>query len=131
MGERRVIAQQQHGTANETEARDVEISVERRFQNTSRLRYLLYVYNAAVAGNGKSVPDVTVRTEVLRNKIAVMETAASPISATGQNPARLAYAPEVPLNTLTPGRYVLQVTVVDRNSKNSHTATQSVVFEVK
>jgi VWFA-related protein len=131
VGERRVIAQQQHSTANETELRDVEISVDRRFQNTSRLRYLLYVYNAAVAGNGKSVPDVAVRTEVLRNNIAVMQTPASSISTTGQDPVRLAYAAEVPLNTLTPGRYVLQVTVVDRNSKNNPTVTQSVVFEVK
>ena len=45
------------------------------------------------------------------------------------DPARLAYAAELPLEFMTPGYYVLQVTVVDRIAKTS--ATQRTNFEIE
>lgn len=51
------------------------------------------------------------------------------ISTEGQDPARLAYAAEIPLANLPAGRYELQILVQDRIAKSN--STQRVGFEVK
>lgn len=102
------------------------ISVDRHFARSSRLRYIVFVYNAT---QKTGQPDVTVQTKVLRGKDVVLTSAANKISAAGQDTLRLPYAAEISLNTLPPGRYDLQVSVQDRASKTD--ATQIISFEVE
>ena len=105
-----------------------EISVDRIFTKNSQLRYIIFIYNA---GRGKSgaTPDVTIQTQIFRGKTVLMDSPARPVSSEGQDPARLAYAAEISLNTLPAGRYTLQVSVQERTGKNS--AVQQVGFEIK
>jgi hypothetical protein len=70
-----------------------------------------------------------IQTHVLFNKRPLMSTPPTKISIVGQDPVRLAYAAEVPLKSLPPARYLLQITVIDRNSNSS--ARQLLNFEVK
>lgn len=100
------------------------LSVDRRFARTSALRYLVYVYNSA-----GPTPDVTLQTRVLRGEQVLLSTEPRKVAAEGQDPARLAYAADIPLNTLSPGRYVLHVNVSDRAAKK--TAERRVTFEVR
>ncbi|HEX8337784.1 MAG TPA: hypothetical protein VF621_13700, partial [Pyrinomonadaceae bacterium] len=103
-----------------------EISVDRRFERTSALRYLVFIYNAS---RGAAAPDVTLETQVFRGGRAVVSAPPARVSAAGQDAARLAYAAEVPLESLPPGRYSLRVTVNDRASKAK--AEQRLTFYVK
>lgn len=104
-----------------------EISVDRRFERTSALRYLVFIYNAR--GGAAAPPDVTLQTQLFRGNRPVVTAPPARVSAAGQDPARLAYAAEVPLEGLPPGRYSLRVTVNDRAAKA--TAAQRLSFVVK
>ena len=106
------------------------LSVNHRFARTSRLRFLTYVYNAARGTDNALSPDVALQVQILRDDQPVMTTAQRKVEVNGQtDPARLAYAAELPLEFMTPGYYVLQVTVVDRIAKTS--ATQRTNFEIE
>ena len=106
------------------------LSVNHRFARTSRLRFLTYVYNAARGTDGAMTPDVALQVQILRDDQPVMTTAQRKVEFNAQaDPARLAYAAELPLEYMTPGHYVLQVTVVDRIARTS--ATQRTNFEIE
>jgi VWFA-related protein len=105
-------------------------SVNHRFARTSKLRFLTYVYNAARGADGVTPPDVALQVQILRDDQPVMTTAQRKVELSGQaDPARLAYAAELPLEAMTPGHYVLHVTVIDRLAKTS--ATQRTNFEIE
>ncbi|MDT5268071.1 MAG: hypothetical protein QOH49_257 [Acidobacteriota bacterium] len=105
-----------------------EISVDRRFDRTSSLRYLVLIYNAR-GGAAAAPPDVTLQTQIFRGNRAIFTAPPARVPAEGQDAARLAYAAEVPLEGLPPGRYSLRVTVNDRAAKA--TAAQRISFVVK
>lgn len=107
---------------------ETEISVDRIFDQSSQLRYLVFIYNATQTPNGTS-PDLTVQTQILRGGTAVISSPARQVSFAGQDVARLPYAAEIPLSALTRGRYELQVIVQDRTAKVS--ATQRIGFQIK
>lgn len=104
-----------------------EVSVDRRFDRTSALRYLVFIYNAR--GGAAVPPDVTLQTQIFRGKREIFTAPPARVSSEGQDSARLAYAAEVPLEGLPPGRYSLRLTVNDRAAKS--TTTQRVSFVVK
>ncbi|MGH9882018.1 MAG: VWA domain-containing protein, partial [Pyrinomonadaceae bacterium] len=106
----------------------VNLSVDRRLRRDSYLRFLVFVYNATRAATD-SRPDAAVQVQLIRDDQPVVTTVLRKIEAEGvQDLARLPYAADVPLSTLSSGRYVLHVTVVDRLSKRS--ASQQTRFEV-
>ncbi|MGA9994588.1 MAG: VWA domain-containing protein, partial [Pyrinomonadaceae bacterium] len=106
----------------------ISISIDRRFAHTSRLRFVTYIYNAARSAAGTSA-DVAVQVQVFRDDQPVITAALHKIDTEGvPDPARLPYAAEVPLQGLPAGRYVLQVTVIDRTTKTS--ASQRTSFEI-
>lgn len=107
-------------------ALQLPVSVDRRFARSSRLRYMVFIYNAA---KGANQPDVSLQTQIFRGKTIVLTTPMNPISVTGQDPMRLPYAAEIPLNSFLPGRYEMQITVRDRASNTE--AAQRVAFEVE
>ena len=106
------------------------LSVNHRFARTSKLLFLTYVYNAARGLDGATPPDVALQVQILRDDQPVMTTAQRKVDSNGQtDPQRLAYAAELPLESMTPGYYVLQVTIIDRIAKTS--ATQRTNFEIE
>lgn len=121
-----------------------ELSIDHQFERSTHLRFLAFVYNAArglksdaptVDASASSLaapgtaPDVAIQVQILRDNQPVFTT---PLRRIETNPetdlARLPYAAELPLSDLVPGRYLLQVTVIDRIAKTS--ATQSTGFAI-
>jgi len=97
----------------------VALSASHRFRRESTLRFLVFVYNAVLAPTDQK-PDVAIQVQVIRDDQPVITTALRKVNAEGVlDLARLPYAAEIPLNELLPGRYLLQVTLIDRVSKQS------------
>ncbi|MDT5122886.1 MAG: hypothetical protein QOC96_2368 [Acidobacteriota bacterium] len=106
----------------------LSMSIDHRFAPTSKLRFLTFIYNAA-HGTGDAAPDLALQMQILRDDQPVVTIPLRKVATEGaQDPARLSYAAEIPLDGMLPGRYVLQITIIDRIAKTS--ATQHTNFEI-
>ncbi len=109
-------------------ARGVVLSVGRRFARTSWARLTTFVYNATPAADSK--PDVALQIQVFRDDQPVFTAPLIKLSTEGvADMARIPYAAELALASFPAGRYVLQVTAIDRSAKT--TATQRTSFVVE
>lgn len=107
----------------------VDFSVSHNFSANGYLRFMVIVYNAALAATD-SKPDVAIQVQILRDEQPVVTTALKKVSADNMaDPTQIPYAAEVSLSGLPSGRYVLHVAVVDRVTKKS--ATQQTRFEIQ
>jgi hypothetical protein len=123
----------------------VVVNVDHRFGSSSSLRFLTFIYNAAVgaananASNGgetipastkSAFPDLAVQTQIFRDDEPVITTPLHKILTDGlPDVQRVPYAADVLLDGLAPGAYVLQVTVIDRLAKTS--ATRKLNFSIE
>jgi VWFA-related protein len=115
-------------TISDTPPNPVALSIDHNFSPEGFLRFMVLVYNAALAP-ADSKPDVAVQVQIVRNEQPVTTSALKKISVEGiSDLTKIPYAAEVSLKGLPPGRYLLQVTVVDRISKKS--ASQQSRFEI-
>ena len=105
----------------------VLVSGDRRFARDSRMRFLLHIYNAALAA---SAPDVALQIQVFRDDQPVVTTPLSRVKAEGfTDLTRIPYAAELNLGSLPAGRYRLQINAIDRVAKTH--ATQQTSFTVQ
>jgi VWFA-related protein len=101
----------------------VALSASHRFRRDSTLRFLIFAYNT-LPSPADQKPDVAVQVQVIRDDQPVLTTALRKITTDGvADLARLPYAAEIPMNDMQPGRYVLQISVIDRVAKQSTTRT--------
>jgi VWFA-related protein len=149
VGERRSDNQPQQldGTPNDPHQPDalkaVTVNVDHRFASSSYLRFLTFIYNAtfgaagsngantnnATAPNG-AASDLAIQVQIFRDDQPVVTTPLHKIDSEGIADARrVPYAAEVALNDLSPGAYVLQVTVIDKLAKAS--ATRKLSFQIE
>lgn len=106
----------------------VALSASHRFRRESTLRFLLFAYNTTLSPSDQK-PDVAVQVQVIRDDQPVITTALRKVNTEGVTDLeRLPYAAEIPLSELLPGRYLLQVTLIDRVSKQS--TTRQTHFDV-
>lgn len=106
----------------------VALSASHRFDRKSTLRFLIFAYNTTVSAADQK-PDVAVQVQVIRDNQPVITTALRKITTEGVvDLTRLPYAAEIPLSELLPGRYLLQVSLIDRVSKQS--TTRQTHFDV-
>jgi VWFA-related protein len=106
----------------------VNLSANHRFRHESNLRFLVFTYNATPSPTNQQ-PDIAVQVQVVRDEQPVITAALKKINTEGvMDLARIPYAAEIPLSSLNPGRYVLQVTLIDRVSKQS--ASRQTHFDV-
>ncbi len=127
--------------AKPAELRQVNLSVDHRFARSSSLRFLTFIYNATNSSAPSSTatppattpaasPDLAVQVQVFRDDQPIITAPLHKISLDGQTDfQRVSYAADVLLNDLSPGQYLLQVTVIDRIAKAS--ATQKISFQVE
>ena len=114
--------------ADNSDVRPVALSASHRFKRDSTLRFLVFAYNMAPSPADQK-PDVAVQVQVLRDDQPVITTATRKINSEGVTDlTRLPYAAEIPLGELGPGRYVLQLSVIDRVAKQS--TTRKTHFDV-
>ncbi len=125
--------------------KQVVVNVDHRFANSSYLRFLTFIYNAAGSAaeasgaggnavpagtNSKSFPDLAVQVQIFRDSEPVITTPLHKIQTEGvPDVQRVPYAADVSLDGLTAGAYVLQVTVIDRIGKTS--ASQRTTFQIE
>jgi hypothetical protein len=101
----------------------IGVNASRRFARSSRLRFTAFIYNAAAP------PQLTAQIRILRGIQAVLAPPEITISTEKvSNPANIPYTGEFPLSSLSPGNYVLELTVTDRTKKSS--ATQQLNITV-
>jgi VWFA-related protein len=107
--------------------RIVMVNVTRRFNRSSALRFQTYIYNAA---HGFARPNVEIEARVLRgvHPVIIMPVAVVPTGTTPDQ-TRLPYWAELNLSQLPPGRYTLQVTAIDRATKESASQQASFIVE--
>ncbi|MFN2480899.1 MAG: VWA domain-containing protein [Pyrinomonadaceae bacterium] len=106
----------------------IRLNADRTFARGSRLRFLLYIYNAARAAAGS--PDLTLWARVTRAGRAVIDSPPRKLQTSAlADPARIPHAAEVPLERLPPGSYTLEVIATD-NARHAN-ARQTVIFTIK
>jgi hypothetical protein len=105
----------------------MEINADERFGRARRLRFLTYLYNAA---NSSAANDVVLRVQVFRGDNLVIGTPLSRLRTEGiADLSRIPYFAELNLQGMPSGRYVLQVTALDRTAHTN--ASQSMNFEIE
>jgi VWFA-related protein len=108
---------------------ETELRVGSRFSSHDFLRFMVFVYNATVDPVG-SKPDVAIQIQVVREGQPVITAPLKKLSLEGiDDLKRIPYAAEVSLEGLRAGRYVMQISVVDRVAKTS--ASQQAQFDVE
>jgi hypothetical protein len=120
------------------------VNVDHHFASSSYLRFLTFVYNAtaaapkanpvtssnAVPASPNSAPDLAVQVHVFRDDQPVITTPLHKIQTDGMpDLQRVPYAADVPLAGLSPGAYILQVTVIDKLAKASATRKMNFTIE--
>ena len=111
----------------ETDDSSAQLAVcaDRRFARDSRLGFFLYVYNAA---RQAAPPDVALQVQIFRDDQPVVTKPLVKIDTGGMpDLARLPYGEDLSLGELPSGRYVLQVTAIDRAAKSSATRRASFI----
>lgn len=119
------------GNSTENNGDNIEstrVMPDRRFSRTSSLRFVTYVYNAAHAPNAQ--PDVALQVQMFRGDQPVLTAPLRKITVNSDTDlARIPYAAEIPLANIPAGRYILQVTAIDKIARSS--ATQRINFVVE
>jgi VWFA-related protein len=101
------------------------VCADRRFARDSHLGFFLYVYNAA---RQSAPPDVALQVQIFRDDQPVVTKPLVKIATDGMpDLARLPYGEDFSLGELPTGRYVLQVTAIDRAAKSSATRRASFI----
>ena len=101
-------------------SKEVLLNVDRRFARTSWIRFVTYIYNAAPGPSAQ--PDVTLQIQIFRDDQPVFTAPLKKVSTEGlRDASRIPYAAEMPLDSFPAGRYVLQITAIDRAAKTSAT----------
>jgi hypothetical protein len=104
----------------------VQFSVDRRFARESTLSFFTIVYNAAAT----PAPKLDAQIEILRGGQRVIASPLLPVVVEANSDlARIPYGANVGLKSLAPGRYVLKVTVTDRNANAN--AVNQIIFDVE
>jgi hypothetical protein len=126
LGERTAGQRQAQLTADEMPG-GVLLSVDRRFARTSHIRFLTFVYNPVTGSDGK--PDVALQVQIFRDDQPVFTAPLTKLRSDGPDLTRLPYMAELSLSSFPPGRYVLQITAIDRAGRTS--TSQRTRFSVE
>jgi len=103
----------------------VAVRVDHRFKRNSFLRFLVFIYTQS-----NVPPDIAVQIQVVRSDQPVITTSLRSVSTEGiPDVKKLPYAADLSLKQLPPGRYLLKLTAMDRNSKS--VASESTRFEIE
>lgn len=103
-------------------------SAELRFTRSTPLRFMTYIYNAAPS-NQQSPPDLEVQIVVLRDNKPVLTDEWRKVDVASSDFGRIAYGAEISLETMSPGRHTLQITVNNRQSQVKTSQQANFVVE--
>jgi len=113
--------------AGKGQGEQLQFSIDRRFTRESLMTFLTIVYNARVGAAG---PKLDSQIEILRNGQRIIASPVRPVPLeANSDPSRIPYGAGIALKTLPPGRYVLRVTVTDREANESRVS--EALFDVE
>ncbi len=104
----------------------IQLSVDHRFSRLARLGYWMFIYNAKRDAAG--APNLIAQTQVVRDGQVMLTSPQRKLNQGGPDPDRIPFGDELALQTLTPGKYDLRVTVTDNIAGTS--VTQTIDFVV-
>lgn len=124
------VGSSQRHASKEGTPEQVQFSVDRRFKAGSHLNFLTIIYNAARGAQGSDAPNLEAQIRITRDGQQIV---ASPLRKIVPEPgvdlARIPYGADIGLKSLPAGRYLLQVTINDRNANT--TASQQIFFDIE
>jgi hypothetical protein len=94
------------------------------------MSFLTIIYNAAGSNSGSSAPNLEAQIEITRDGQTIINSPGRkvPVEANADT-TRVPYGADLALKALPAGRYLLKVTITDRNS--NATASQQVGFDIE
>jgi VWFA-related protein len=114
--------------SQQTEPSPATLSVDRKFTRDSSLRFMTYIYNAA--GGAAAPPDVALQVQIFRDNQPVFTAPLSKVKTEGlPDTSRIPYLAELSLASFPAGRYVLQLTAIDRTARTSASQRTNFVIE--
>lgn len=119
-----LLGLQNVGSAND----QVQFSVDHRFARNAHLGFMAFIYNATLGPDGRS-PNLSFQARLLRMGQSVIDTRRQKVSVASQDQARIVCNGDIPLNTVPPGRYTLELTVTDELSKMSTSQQTRITVE--
>jgi len=124
----RTTAGEPAALAPEKVSETVLLSVNRRFARSSWLRFVTFIYNASKAT--AAGPDVALQVQLFRDDQPVFTAPLVKVKVeSALDAAGIPYAAELPLDTFPAGRYVLQLTAIDRAAKATSTRRVNFILE--
>jgi VWFA-related protein len=105
----------------------VSVNAGHHFARSSSIRFLTYIYNAALPS---SSPDLAMQVQIFRDNQPVFTAPLKKVNTEGlKDTTHIPYMAELPLQTFPAGRYVLQLTAIDRASKSAASQRANFIIE--
>jgi VWFA-related protein len=107
----------------------VQFSVDHRFDGKLPLGFMVFVYNATQGQGGRSIPNLSYQARLLRQGQAVFTTPLRKVLTDSQDHSRIVLTGVLPLKDVAPGRYLLELKVIDEMNQTSATQQTRVTVE--
>ena len=111
------------------EVPQVQFSTDHRFARNSHLRFITFIYNAAVSQTGKSQPNIWLQARLLRGGQVVKSTPMKSVPVESQDFLRIPFGGEITLDSIPSGQYILEITVDDQIAKTSVSQQTKITVE--
>jgi hypothetical protein len=110
-------------------APQVQFSTDHRFARNSHLRFMTFIYNAALSQDGKSQPNIWLQARLLRGGQVVKTTPMKSVPLESQDFLRIPFGGEITLDSIPSGQYILEITVDDQIAKTIVSQQTKIMVE--
>jgi VWFA-related protein len=107
----------------------VQFSTDHRFAQNSRLRFITFIYNAALGVDGKSHPNIWLQARLRRGGQIIKSTPMRNVPVELQDFVRIAFGGEIALDSIPSGQYILEIIVDDQIAKTSVSQQTRITVE--
>jgi VWFA-related protein len=109
------------------ETPQVQFSTDHRFGRNSHLRFIAFIYNAALSQDGKS--NIWFQARLLRGGQIVKSTPMKNVPVEKQDILRIPFGGEISLDSVPSGQYTLEITVDDQIAKTTVSQRTKITIE--
>ena len=117
------------GTKASAETPQVQFSTDHRFARNSHLRFLTFIYNAALGLDGKSAPNLWLQARLLRGGQIVKTMPMKNVAVASQDVLRIPFGGEITLDSIPSGQYILEITVDDQIARTTVSQQTKITVE--
>ena len=116
-------------TAGADDSQQVQFSIDHRFSRNSRLRFITFIYNAALSRDGKAQPNLWLQARLMDAGRIVKSTPMQSVAVESQDLMRIPFGGEIALDSTPPGQYILEITVDDQIAGTKISQKARVIVE--